>query len=121
MSSFADVNVNDIKVHLYDNRRIQLSHNDRTLSIICPRMFMPFGMSGMSYNGDPPKYNIDFEMDRNNGNHIDKFIKWTGDFERHVIEEISKQSREIFHKHMNQTDLKSIYHSNIRENLEPIS
>ena len=111
MSNFKDINVNDIKVHAYDNRKIKLSHNDKLLTVICPRMFMPFGMSGMSYNGEPPKYNIDFELEPNNGNHIIEFMTWLTDFENHVLENVKKQYNDIFTT--NKT-VESMYNSNIK-------
>ena len=115
MSNFKNINVDDIKVHAYNNRKIQLSHNDKTLNIICPRMFMPFGMSGMSYNGDPPKYNIDFEMEPNNGNHITEFMTWLTDLETHILKNVYDQSVDIFNgKQHTMEQLESMYNSNIK-------
>tara|TARA_B100001173_G_scaffold310893_1_gene326625 strand:- start:1329 stop:1940 length:612 start_codon:yes stop_codon:yes gene_type:complete len=117
MSKF--INAKDIlKVSNYDGRKISLCNiEDKSMKIIFPRMYMPFGISGFTPEIGPTKYNIDFAMKGwdEDGNFVQKFYNHMRDLENKVIESVSEQSEDIFGRPIGVEELKTMFYSNIKE------
>jgi|TARA_X000000368_G_scaffold417899_1_gene415661 hypothetical protein len=113
------INVKDtLKVANYDGRKISLCNKeDKSMKIIFPRMYMPFGISGFTPEIGPTKYNIDFAMKGwdEDGNFVQKFYHHMRELENKVIESVSEQSEDIFGRPMSVEELKPMFYSNIKE------
>tara|TARA_B100000401_G_C52809348_1_gene722847 strand:- start:1970 stop:2581 length:612 start_codon:yes stop_codon:yes gene_type:complete len=113
------INAKDtLKIANYDGRKISLcTTDDKNMKIMFPRMYMPFGISGFTPEIGPTKYNIDFAMKGwdEDGNFVNKFYKCMRELEEKIIENVSKQSEDIFGKPMSIEELKPMFYSNIKE------
>jgi hypothetical protein len=113
------INAKDtLKVANYDGRKISLCNKeDKSMKIIFPRMYMPFGISGFTPEIGPTKYNIDFAMKGwdEDGNFVQKFYNHMRELENKVIESVSEQSEDIFGRPMSVEELKPMFYSNIKE------
>tara|TARA_B100000902_G_C27289587_1_gene906396 strand:+ start:571 stop:1182 length:612 start_codon:yes stop_codon:yes gene_type:complete len=113
------INAKDtLKVANYDGRKISLCNKeDKSMKIIFPRMYMPFGISGFTPEIGPTKYNIDFAMKGwdEDGNFVKKFYNHMRELENKVIESVSEQSEDIFGRPMSVEELKPMFYSNIKE------
>tara|TARA_B000000475_G_C15996397_1_gene447066 strand:- start:1170 stop:1784 length:615 start_codon:yes stop_codon:yes gene_type:complete len=116
------INAKDtLKVAKYDGRKISLCNiEDKSMKIIFPRMYMPFGISGFTPEIGPTKYNIDFAMKGwdEEGNFVQKFYNHMRELENKVIESVSEQSEDIFGRSMSVNELKPMFYSNIKESLD---
>jgi len=113
------INAKDtLKIANYDGRKISLCNTeDKSMKIIFPRMYMPFGISGFTPEVGPTKYNIDFAMKGwdEDGNFVKKFYECMREVEDKVIQSVSDQSEDIFDKPMSVEELKPMFFSNIKE------
>jgi hypothetical protein len=111
--------VADFKVMPYYNKKITIvNKDDRPLRFQIPRMYMPFGVSGFIPPSGPTKWNIDFSMkgwDTEDG-YINKFYNFLKSFENRIIEEVQKQSIEIFGRDVSHEELTGMFNSNIKPN-----
>jgi hypothetical protein len=107
-----------LKIANYDGRKISLcTTDDKPMKIMFPRMYMPFGISGFTPEVGPTKYNIDFAMKGwdEDGNFVNKFYQSMRELEGKIIENVSKQSEDIFGKPMSIEELTPMFYSNIKE------
>ena len=101
----------------YDGRKISFSTNEgKPVRIQIPRMYMPFGISGFTPPVGNTKWNVDFSMKGydEEGNYVKAFYEILTKTEEKIIENVSKQSEQIFHKHMTVEDLRPMFNSNIK-------
>lgn len=101
----------------YDGRKISFSTKEgKPVRIQTPRMYMPFGISGFTPPVGNTKWNIDFSMKGydEEGNYVKAFYDTIQKAEQLIIEEVSKQSEKIFHKHMPVEVLKPMFNSNLK-------
>jgi len=86
-------------------------------------MYMPFGMSGFTPAVGNTKWNVDFSMKGydEDGNYVKSFYETILKIETHIIENVAKQSIEIFGKEMTVDELRPIFNSNLKysEGREP--
>lgn len=100
-----------------DNERIFLSTKDgKPVRIQTPRLYMPFGISGFTPPVGNTKWNVDFSMKGHDeeGNPVKHFYETLQKTEAAIVEEIHKQSVEIFGKEMSVEELLPMFNSNIK-------
>jgi len=116
--------LDDLDILEYDGRKISLcTVEGKPARIQLPRMYMPFGMSGFTPAVGNTKWNIDFSMKGydEDGNYVKSFYETMLKIETHIIENVAKQSIEIFGKEMSVDELRPIFNSNLKysEGREP--
>lgn len=116
--------LDDLDILEYDGRKISLcTVEGKPARIQLPRMYMPFGMSGFTPAVGNTKWNVDFSMKGydEDGNYVKSFYETMLKIETHIIENVAKQSIEIFGKEMNVDELRPIFNSNLKysEGREP--
>ena len=116
--------LDDLDILEYDGRKISLcTVEGKPARIQLPRMYMPFGMSGFTPAVGNTKWNIDFSMKGydEDGNYVKSFYETMLKIETHIIENVAKQSVEIFGKEMSVDELRPIFNSNLKysEGREP--
>jgi hypothetical protein len=107
-----------IKFQPYKNKRFVVStHEDSTMKMQLPRMYMPFGINAWTPEVGPPKYNIDFAMNGwdEDENYVKKFYDTIVALENKVLEHVTEHSEEIFGKKMEKDELFPLFNSNIKE------
>lgn len=103
--------VSGYKFFPYYNKKISISNKeDKPLRFQIPRMYMPFGISGFVPKSGPTKWNIDFSM-----KDVQGFLDFVRIFESSVIEEVSKQSVDIFGHQKSVEELVPMFNSSIKE------
>ena len=119
MSKFIDA-CDNLKINEYNNRKIVISTNDdKPFRIQIPRMYMPFGVSGFTPEVGQVKWNLDFSMngyDEEN-NYVKTFYDTLRQIEDKIIHTVAELSDKIFDKIYSYNELKSMFNSNIKENL----
>ena len=119
---FSNFNIDtDLKIGEYANKKITLSNsNEKPVRFQIPRMYMPFGVSGFTPEIGPTKYNIDFSIKGwdEEENFNKRFYEFLKKIEDTIIENVQKQSFEIFGKEMSTEDLRKIFNSNIKESAD---
>ena len=123
MSKFVNL-LNEVEIPKHDGRKISLCTKEgKPLRIQFPRMYMPFGMSGFTPAVGNTKWNVDFSMKGydEDGNYVKSFYETMLKIETHIIENVAKQSIEIFGKEMTVDELRPIFNSNLKysEGREP--
>ena len=111
--------VTEFKVMPYYNKKMAIvNKEDKPVRFQIPRMYMPFGISGFVPPSGPTKWNIDFSMKGwdEEGNYINKFYMFLKNFENKIIDEVQKQTIEIFNKDVSRDELAEMFHSNIKPN-----
>jgi len=116
--------LDDLDILEYDGRKISLcTVEGKPARIQMPRMYMPFGMSGFTPAVGNTKWNVDFSMKGydEDGNYVKSFYETMLKIETHIIENVAKQSIEIFGKEMTVDELRPIFNSNLKysEGREP--
>jgi hypothetical protein len=116
--------LDDLDILEYDGRKISLcTVEGKPARIQLPRMYMPFGMSGFTPAVGNTKWNVDFSMKGydEDGNYVKSFYETMLKIETHIIENVAKQSIEIFGKEMSVDELRPIFNSNLKysEGREP--
>ncbi len=116
--------LDDLDILEYDGRKISLcTVEGKPARIQLPRMYMPFGMSGFTPAVGNTKWNVDFSMKGydEDGNYVKSFYETMLKIETHIIENVAKQSIEIFGKEMTVDELRPIFNSNLKysEGREP--
>ena len=116
--------LDDLDILEYDGRKISLcTLEGKPARIQLPRMYMPFGMSGFTPAVGNTKWNVDFSMKGydEDGNYVKSFYETMLKIETHIIENVAKQSIEIFGKEMSVDELRPIFNSNLKysEGREP--
>jgi hypothetical protein len=116
--------LDDLDILEYDGRKISLcTVEGKPARIQLPRMYMPFGMSGFTPAVGNTKWNVDFSMKGydEDGNYVKSFYESMLKIETHIIENVAKQSIEIFGKEMSVDELRPIFNSNLKysEGREP--
>lgn len=107
----------DMNILKYDGRKICISSPEgKPMRIQTPRMYMPFGISGFVPVTGPTKWNLDFSMKGydEEDNYVKQFHDTIESTEKSIIEEVSKQSVDIFDKHMSYDELLPMFNSNIK-------
>jgi hypothetical protein len=100
-----------------DSERIFLSTKDgKPVRIQTPRLYMPFGISGFTPPVGNTKWNIDFSMKghEEEDNPVKHFYETLQKTEAAIVEEIHKQSVDIFGKEMSVEELLPMFNSNIK-------
>tara|TARA_B110000091_G_C13535256_1_gene358051 strand:- start:171 stop:671 length:501 start_codon:yes stop_codon:yes gene_type:complete len=86
-------------------------------------MYMPFGMSGYTPAVGNTKWNVDFSLKGydEDENYVKFFYETMLQVETRIIENVAKQSVNIFGKEMSVDELRSIFNSNLKysEGREP--
>ena len=111
--------VTDFKIMPYYNKKMTIvNKDDRPLRFQIPRMYIPFGISGFVPPSGPIKWNIDFSMKGWDAEdeYVNKFYKFLKFFENKIIEEVQKQSLEIFGRDVSHEELEGMFNSNIKPN-----
>ena len=105
---FTEINVDDIEIGEYYNKKICLTLNKAPLKFQIPRMYMPFGISGFTPEVGPTKWNIDFNMNGwdQEDNYVKRFHDFVKSLENRVIEHVS----DLFGK-----DMSSNFNSNVKQ------
>ncbi len=101
----------------YDGRKISLcDHDGKSVRIQMPRMYMPFGMSCFTPAMGNTKWNIDFSVKGydEDENYVKSFYESILAAEEIIINSVSKQSVNIFKKHMSVEDLRPLFNSNMK-------
>jgi len=116
--------LDDLDILEYDGRKISLcTVEGKPARIQLPRMYMPFRMSGFTPAVGNTKWNVDFSMKGydEDGNYVKSFYETMLKIETHIIENVAKQSIEIFGKEMTVDELRPIFNSNLKysEGREP--
>jgi len=116
--------LDDLDILEYDGRKISLcTVEGKPARIQMPRMYMPFGMSGFTPAVGNTKWNVDFSMKGydEDGNYVKSFYETILKIEACIIENVAKQSIEIFGKEMTVEELRPIFNSNLKysEGREP--
>ena len=109
--------LDDLDILEYDGRKISLcTVEGKPARIQMPRMYMPFGMSGFTPAVGNTKWNVDFSMKGydEDGNYVKSFYETMLKIETHIIENVAKQSIEIFGKEMTVDELRPIFNSNLK-------
>lgn len=100
----------DIKVLPYYNKKISIvNKEDKPLRVQIPRMYMPFGVSGF-LTGNTTKWNIDFSLKEQ-----ENFYNFIKKFEHNIIQEVQKQSIDIFNRVVPIEELQGMFNSNLKE------
>lgn len=113
--------IDNLDILEYDGRKISFSTKEgKPVRIQIPRMYMPFGISGFTPPVGNTKWNVDFSMKGydEEGNYVKAFYDILTKMEETIIENVSKQSEAIFHKHMTVEDLKPMFNSNIKHSAD---
>ncbi len=116
--------INDLDILEYDGRKISLCTNEgKPARIQLPRMYMPFGMSGFTPAVGNTKWNVDFSLKGydEEDNYVKAFYETMLQIETHIIENVAKQSMDIFKKEMSVEELRPMFNSNLKysEGREP--
>jgi len=114
----------DLDILEYDGRKISVcTVEGKPARIQMPRMYMPFGVSGFTPAVGNTKWNVDFSMKGydEDGNYVKSFYETILKIETCIIENVAKQSVEIFGKEMTVDELRPIFNSNLKysEGREP--
>jgi hypothetical protein len=114
----------DLDILEYDGRKISIcTVEGKPARIQMPRMYMPFGVSGFTPAVGNTKWNVDFSMKGydEDGNYVKSFYETILKIETCIIENVAKQSVEIFGKEMTVDELRPIFNSNLKysEGREP--
>ena len=88
---FTDINVQDIEIGEYYDKKIHLSLDQKPIRFQIPRMYMPFGISGFTPEVGPTKWNVDFNMNGwdEEGNYVQQFYTFIKALEQRVVEHVS--------------------------------
>ena len=100
----------------YDGRKISLCTKEgKPARMQLPRMYMPFGMSGYTPAVGNTKWNVDFSLKGydEDENYVKFFYETMLQVETRIIENVAKQSVNIFGKEMSVDELRSIFNSNL--------
>jgi len=116
--------INDLDILEYDGRKISLCTNEgKPARIQLPRMYMPFGVSGFTPVVGNTKWNVDFSLKGydEEENYIKSFYETMLQIETRIIENVAKQSMDIFKKEMSVEELRPMFNSNLKysEGREP--
>jgi len=121
MSNFNSLPEN-IEISKYkDNERIFLSTKEgKPVRIQTPRLYMPFGINGFTPPVGTTKWNIDFSLKGydENDNPVNHFYNSIMKTEAMIIEEVHKQSIDIFGKEMSIEELTPMFNSNIKHSYD---
>lgn len=114
----------DLDILEYDGRKISIcTVEGKPARIQMPRMYMPFGVSGFTPAVGNTKWNVDFSMKGydEDGNYVKSFYETILKIETCIIENVAKQSVQIFGKEMTVDELRPIFNSNLKysEGREP--
>lgn len=113
--------IDNVEIGKFNNRKIVISTKEGTpLRIQFPRLYMPFGVSGFTPEVGPTKYNVDFALKGydEEGSYIKKFYEHIKKIEDLIIDDVYKQSVEIFGKQIDRDELKTMFNSNIKESTD---
>lgn len=101
----------DVTILPYYNKKISIVNKEQTpVRFQVPRMFMPFGISGFVTGSGPTKWNVDFSVKDQ-----ELFYNFIKDFEKYIIEEVQKQSEDIFRTPKTFDELQLIFNSNMKD------
>jgi hypothetical protein len=117
MSKFVNL-LDELEIPAYDGRKISLCTKEgKPVRIQCPRMYMPFGISGFTPEVGPIKWSLDFAMKGydEDDNYVKKFHETIRAMEEKIIESVHEQSEIIFKRKVPIDELKTMFFSNIKE------
>ena len=113
-----DSAIENLQINQFNNRKIVISTKQGTpLRVQCPRMYMPFGVSGFTPEVGQTKYNIDFAIKGydEDGSYMKKFYDSTRKLEDMIIDAVTEQSVSIFGMSMSKEELLPMFNSNIKQ------